>query len=404
MRAGIGCKLSKWDMSLAFRHLRIKLEHWCLLIMKAESPVDGKTYYFIDKCFPFGASISCSHFQRFSNGVVHIVVFKTECDVINYLDDFLFVALLRAWCDNQVQVFLDICRDIQFPVALQKTFWSTTKLVFLRLLIDSENQIVAIPLEKIQKALQLIEEMLQKKKVTLKQLQKMCGFLNFLGRVVVLGSVFTQRLYMSTKGYENMKPHHHIKLKPEVKKDLIMWKEFLNCPEAYSRLFSDFSVGLMVDEMGMFSDASKSPKLGFGGLGENSWVFAQCPPLFIKECDPSIEYLELYMVTIVLLNWLHCYRNRRVVMFCDNQAVVSMVNNNMSSCANCLVLIRIIVMNSLKLNSRVFATYISSGRNKDADLLLQLRVQQFKNRNPHCDEIMTPIPEIVRSIEKVWLK
>ena len=69
--AGIGCKIAKSDMKSAFRNLEIKRKDWKYLVMKAVSPIDGKTYYFVDKCLPFGASISCLHFQRFSNAVKH---------------------------------------------------------------------------------------------------------------------------------------------------------------------------------------------------------------------------------------------------------------------------------------------------------------------------------------------
>ena len=78
-------------MKSAFRNLGIKRKHWKFLIMKATNPMDGKTYYFVDNCLPFGASISCSHFQRFSNAVKHIVQFKTKKDLVNYMDDFFFV-------------------------------------------------------------------------------------------------------------------------------------------------------------------------------------------------------------------------------------------------------------------------------------------------------------------------
>ena len=85
---GKSCKIAKSDMKSAFRNLGIKKSDWKFLVMKATSPVDGLTYYFVDKCLPFGASISCSHFQRFSNAVKHIVQWRTKKDLVNYLDDF----------------------------------------------------------------------------------------------------------------------------------------------------------------------------------------------------------------------------------------------------------------------------------------------------------------------------
>ena len=198
MRAGIKCKIAKSDMRSAFRNPRIKSQHWCLLVMKAESPLNRKIYYFVDKCLPFGAAISCAHFQEFSDAVAHIVKFKMLQDLVNYLDDFLFVALLKAWCDQQVRTFLDICEQIKFPVSMEKTFWGTTQLEFLGLLIDTIYHIMSVPVNKIEKALNLISEVVDKKKMTLKQLQKICGFLNFLGRAVVPGCAFTRRLYMYT--------------------------------------------------------------------------------------------------------------------------------------------------------------------------------------------------------------
>ena len=82
----------------------------------------------------------------------------------NYLDDFLFVALLRRKCDNLVNLFLEICSHINFPVSEEKTVWSSTTLVFLGLLIDTINQIVSIPVDKVHRAIDLINDMLKGRK------------------------------------------------------------------------------------------------------------------------------------------------------------------------------------------------------------------------------------------------
>ena len=60
-------EIAKSDMNSAFRNMGIMLKHWKYLVMKAVSPLDGKTYYFVDKCLPFGASISCSNFKEVCN-------------------------------------------------------------------------------------------------------------------------------------------------------------------------------------------------------------------------------------------------------------------------------------------------------------------------------------------------
>ena len=181
------CVIAKSDMLSAFRNLGIRPSQFCYLVMKARSPLDRKWYYIVDKCLPFGASISCSHFQRVSNAIAFIVARVNKHNSINYLDDYLFGAYIRALCDAQVQAFLDICDQICFPVSLEKTFWATTLLSFLGLLIDTVHQYMCIPVDKVQRAISLVDEMISCKKTTVLKLQRLCRFLNFLCRCIVPG-------------------------------------------------------------------------------------------------------------------------------------------------------------------------------------------------------------------------
>ena len=137
IEAGVGCKLGKSDMSAAFRNLGMSRHSWPFMILKAESPFDRKTYYFMDKCLPFGVAISCSHFQRVSNAIAHFVQYRSKCKTVNYLDNFLFMVLLRLLCNSQLWVFLDVCDAIHFPVSMEKTYWATTTLTFFGFLHHS---------------------------------------------------------------------------------------------------------------------------------------------------------------------------------------------------------------------------------------------------------------------------
>ena len=126
LKTGVSASMGKSDLISAFRHLGIRPEDWCWLVMKARSPIDGRTYYFVDKCLPFGAAVSCALFQAFSDALAWIVSYKTSQENINYLDDFFFVALFKAACDLQIRCFLEVCDKIKFPVSMEKTFWGRT--------------------------------------------------------------------------------------------------------------------------------------------------------------------------------------------------------------------------------------------------------------------------------------
>ena len=95
MQVGKGCFLAKSDFKSVFRILPIKPSDCKLLVIKAQHPLTGKIKYFIDKCLPFGSSISCAHFQRVSNAIQRIYQHKSGSEANNYLDDFLILALLQ---------------------------------------------------------------------------------------------------------------------------------------------------------------------------------------------------------------------------------------------------------------------------------------------------------------------
>ena len=151
-------------MSSAFRHIPMVGSEWWLLVMKAIHPTSGEVKYFVDKCMSFGSSISCAIFQAISDAIAWIVKYRNKKANVNYLDDYLFAAALKRLCDQHIQVFLDVCKEINTSVALEKTFWECNLLVFLGLLLDTRKQVICIPMDKLEKVVNWIEFFLNKKK------------------------------------------------------------------------------------------------------------------------------------------------------------------------------------------------------------------------------------------------
>ena len=379
--------------------------------MKAKSPIDGKFYYFINKCMPFGASISCAHFQAFSNAVSHIMKFKTKRNNVNYLDDFLFVALWRWICNGQVETFLQLCKEIKFPVSMEKTVWASNLITFLGMLIDTVRQIVMIPIEKVSKALTQIDNILSNKrrKTTVLKVQKLCGLLNFICRAVVPGRPFLMHLYQTLSGIEqrNLKPHHHVTLSRDSCLDLQTWKLFLQSDSVYCRPFLDYSTVMQAEELDWATDAAKSVKKGYGGHFKSHWFMGKWDNDFLRDKDPSIEFLELYALTISVLLWTSEIKNKRIVILCDNQSVVYMVNNQSSKCPNCMTLVRIITLQSLIHNVRIYARHLRTHENGRADALSRDDLEKFVRLSSekliNIDSHRTAIPYILENISSWWI-
>ena len=124
----------------------------------------------------------------------------------------------------------------------------------------------------------------------------------------------------------------------------------------------------------------------------------------MKHCEPSIAYLELFAICAAIYSWTDKLRNLRVLLHCDNQAVVEMVNSMSSKCPQCMKLIRLITLMGLKLNSRFFAQCISTKKNLAADSLSRLQLEKFcrETRDRKMDENPTKICHSIWPVTKVW--
>ena len=75
LKPGATIWLGITDLKSAFRIVPGARRFWPYLMMMAVDPLTGQKMYFLDKALPFGAGISCSLFQDFSDSLVHIFKF-----------------------------------------------------------------------------------------------------------------------------------------------------------------------------------------------------------------------------------------------------------------------------------------------------------------------------------------
>ena len=426
--------LGKSDIKSAFRLLPLSRDSWKWLIMMAKNPITGRWQFFVDKCLPFGASISCALFQRFSNALKYLIQYKTAMDSINnYLDDFLFVAATMIICNFMIQSFLDLCNELGVPIAIDKTEWASIRMIFLGILLDGEFMTFVIPEEKRVRAIDLVRMFIDRKKATVRELQILCGYLNFLNKAIIPGRAFTRRMYakysskldLKSVGFKmggrtnrritghltgeeapkKLMPHHHVRLDREFKLDCEIWLKFLtdvNLRRVVNRPMIDVLAEKSSQEINFYSDASKSEVLGFGCYLGSRWIYGQWPDKFIKNCDPSIEYLELYALTAGILTWENRLTDTRITVFCDNQAVVHMINNNSSKCKHCMKLIRLLTLNGLQFNRRLRAKFVRTKDNGIADAISRLQFDRFRRLAPHMNKLPDDVDDRIWPVVKIW--
>ena len=383
---GQGAFLVKLDIESAFRLLPIHPDDFSLLGMQHQG------YYYVDKALPFGCSSSCALFEKFSTFLEWGARAVSGSDfIIHYLDDFCGGAQSHDCAKTLLDSILSFFQQLGVPVAPDKVEGPATCLKFLGLVVDTVEMEVRIPEEKLKVMQSQVENLLNAKKTTLRELQVLLGRLNFACRAVVPGRPFCRRLIDATKGVKHQ--HHRIRVTNGMKKDLLMWHQFLQVHNGRSmilpRQWADS------DELELFTDASGS--IGFGAFFQGHWAHGVWPAHWGPPML-DITFKELYPIVLSVQLWSHLLQNKKIVFRCDNQAVVAIINKQTSKSTPSMGLVRLLVLACMQNNILFKAKHVPGKINQIADALSRCQFHRFHMLAPGADPSPTPIPSILQQL------
>ena len=316
-------------------------------------------------------------------------------NLIYILDDFFFVTRPpRSDCLTALCKILCLFSELNIPVAPGKTFALTTSLEFMGILLDSTRMEAHLPLDKLIRAKQALQQWLHRKAATLKELQSLTGTLQFACTVVAPGRAFLQRIISLTKGITDS--HWHIKLNGEFRKDISMWLNFLNHWNGVS-LFLGGDVLSSLD-LQLFTDTSGSH--GYGGYLNGEWFQATWLPQ--HPINPTmgirINWQELFAIYIACYLWGPSWPRKHICMWCDNLPVVSIINSKRPKSKCIIDLVRAITILILKHNFSFTARRITGLDNSIADSLSRFQMNRFRHVAPNA----SPSPCIIPSSASVY--
>lgn len=303
-KLGRGALVARLDIKSAFRLLPINPSDFDLLGFKVLDKV------YIDMCLPFGCASSCAKFEKFSSFLEWALREQSgSSNVIHYLDDFSLAGRPGTLnCTTLTSGFISICADLGVPLAQEKTIVPTTVLTFLGLEINTNNMTVQIPHDKLCQLKAELVSMLNKNKVTLKQLQKLTGLLNFCIRAIPSGRAFVRRLYDATHGLT--KPHHHRRVTVEMKKDIHTWLLFLD-------FFNGVTSYQVVDwirdfDMQLFTDSAGCSDMGCGAIFQSHWAYILWPQEWKNSnIFKQVTFLELVPIVMAFSIWGNEFQGKK---------------------------------------------------------------------------------------------
>ena len=203
-----------------------------------------------------------------------------------------------------LNTFITACKSVGIPISEEKTFKARQKLEFKGIELDSVNSTAKLPKDKINNCIHHIKYVKSKSKVTLQELQKLIGHLNFACLVVVPGRTFLRRIINLTIGLQ--KPFHHRRITNDAKADLQAWEIFLS--SFNGRAFFLDEKWITSECVHLYTDAAGS--LGFGGLCGKKWSLGSWPQTWKKL---NITVLELFPIVVAARIWGSMWQNKRII-------------------------------------------------------------------------------------------
>lgn len=393
---GPGCKLFKIDRKSAYKYEYIDPGDVHLMGMLFE----GKFYF--DTTLVMGARHAAGCCHRTTSALIYIhreQGFSSTC----FIDDMAGGDVPE--CANRAfQALRDLLRELNIEEAVDKACPPATIMVFLGILFNTLLMVMEITPQRMKEIKAELIRWLRKDLATKRQVQSLIGKLNFCASVVRSGRLFFSRILTFMKTMTERGFH---KISPEVQLDIKWWIRFMECFNGVSCIPEQlwvapdfiFSTDACLVGAGGWAPAQ-------GGQDVHECFAVPFPHSLLQKKEISINELEAVALLLGVRVWGGRCKGKKMLVSCDNQATVSIVNTGRAQNSFAQACMRELHYWCAKFDCQIRAIKVDTKQNTLADLLS--RNHQEQNRREF--QILTKyiivkekeIPEAYFDFENDW--
>ena len=386
-RHGQGTLLAKLDLADAFHHILVRPEDWELLGFswcgKDDNDKPAQMFYF-STVLPFGLGSSPKLFTDFAHATQLIMLSRGVSEVEHYLDDYITLGPPgQPACQKNLDLMLDVCRDVGFAVNPAKVVQPSTVIEFLGIILDTNLMEMRISEDRLSGILDELQLWHGRTRARKREILSLIGKLIFISRVVHCGRTFVRRMIDLCKKVKHL--HHTIKLNKAFQADVSWWLTFLPTWNGVG-MFYDRQWTSDID-LELYTDASDKAVSGFFA---GAWFVEQ-----VMDTTRSINWRELYAVVLAASTWGPLFAGKKILFHCDNQCVVHLLRNGTSKSPELMTLVRALFYIAATYQFDFSAEYIHTKSNTVADALSRLDFHRFWTLEPEADIVMTTPAKLV---------
>ena len=147
----------------------------------------------------------------------------------------------------------------------------------------------------------------------------------------------------------------------------------------------------------LHTDASGA--LDYGGIFGGKWFQGKWEPRQqLGQPEISIAWQELFAIVVACHVWGKFLQNKRIILNCDNESVVNIINSKRSRISRAMDLLRHLTLLTLKYNIYIRAKHIPGKCNQTADSISRFQFQRFRLLAPQADVTPYEIPDLLLHI------
>lgn len=351
-------RLSKFDISNAFRHIMVVPEHWDLQGFEW----NGKFYIDLRMCF--GLSIAPYTFWRISNFIAKVASAHYGVEfVVPYMDDFLIISVadseaeVEANAARDFAAFRNCLTDMGWQINEDKVVHPSKSLTFLGIAVDIDAHQLSVPEAKLKDMLLQLESFRGRRHATKREVEKLVGRLNFAAKVVRGGRTFLRRMI---NVINSVGPHDaRVTLGDEFRADVDWWLRFAPTWNGHAIMLDQ----VQIDARRFVVDTSK---LACAAAFDLLFIVRVHDALTLPWHINDKELLSIYLAA---LQWGSEWKNRHVVVSCDNTTAVAAINKGSSRSPLIMRLLRDLFWQAVTYNFHFTAVHLAGNLNTLADAI-----------------------------------
>ena len=343
LKCGRGCFIYKRDLSRYYLQLPVDPVEYPLLC------IIWRRLLFFFLSFMFGLRHAGLQGQKVSTAVTWIhrrLGLETDEEALynslNYSDD---IGGAESSLERAVEAFNSLGKlftELGLRESSSKAHPPSTSMPYLGIQFDTIKMVMSIPPEKVAEVREEVSLWRKKSSASKKSLQQLLGKLFWVSRCVRFSRGFMGRLLTQLQHMHTLPDNKKAKLSVGSREDILWWDRYLRRFNGVEMLYNSDPLLLTLDQLldtdALVNCGDAQPRGGGSYFGTEYW--SRPFPDWLQQDDVPIHLKEFWTVLVSAWIWGEQWQGKLVHIFCDNTAVVQVLEKERPKDPNMLELLQ----------------------------------------------------------------